>query len=157
MNRIRTLIATILLTVGLYCYSAPSPETNPITAQTIVGDWFAQIDIPQNNLTIDLQFNLKADQSCVVKCSWSEIDGVTAIQHSGNAHYKVLTGNQLVIEFDSEDQLITFDHIFKMVNTYDFYMDEDKMVIYDCRAFRNVDVTFGKGYDNRGFAKIIFD
>lgn len=56
----------------------------------------------------------------------------------------------------NEEERIRTDNIFDMENTYDISLTKDKMTILDNRQFRNVDVNFGRGYEKRGFAVIIF-
>lgn len=44
---------------------------------------------------------------------------------------------------------------FGLENVYDVSLAPDRLVILKNRQFRGVDVNFGRGYQNRGFAKII--
>lgn len=124
--------------------------TNPMS---IIGDWFAQIDIPQGEMTILMEMNILDSENCEIKCRWSG-PYPTEVE-SGKAKYR-LNGNQLVITFLNEEERIRTDNIFDMENTYEIALTKDKLIILDNRQFRNVDVNFGKGYDNRGFAEIIF-
>ena len=124
----------------------------------IEGDWFSQIDIPQNKLTIILEFNLMPDSDCIVNVTWRSQDGSRELKKTGKAKYRT-EGSQLLIEFLNEGEWIRTDHVFDMLNRYDFYMsaDHNNLIITNSPQFRRVDVTFGKGYSNRGFSKIIFD
>lgn len=58
--------------------------------------------------------------------------------------------------FLNEEERIATDHIFGLENVYDVSLTPDRLVILKNRQFRGVDVNFGRGYQNRGFAKIIF-
>lgn len=120
----------------------------------LIGEWFAQIDIPQNDLTILLEFDFLNSDDCVVKCKWMSENRATK-EESGKAKY-IMTNNQLIITFLNEDELIRYDHVFMMKNVYDIKRENGRFVIVNNRMFRNVDVPFGKGYENRGFAKILF-
>lgn len=128
------------------------------TAKTpLQGDWFAQIDIPDNQLTVLLEFNLSGQSECVVNCAWIDSsNGEVESEASGKATYRVVDGDKLEIKFLNKDELITEDNIFEMTNIYNFELRGDKMIILDNPQFRNVDIEFGKGFDNRGFSTITF-
>lgn len=119
----------------------------------IIGDWFAQIDLPQGEMTILMEMNIVDSENCVIKCKWS--GPYPTEEESGKAKYR-LNGNRLTITFLNEEERIRTDNIFDMENIYDITLTKDRLVILDNRQFRNVDVNFGRGYKNRGFAKIIF-
>lgn len=119
----------------------------------IIGDWFAQIDLPQEEMTILMEMSFLNKENCIIKCIWS--GPYPTEEESGKAKWK-LDGNKLVITFPNEEERIRTDNIFKMENIYDITLTKDKLVILSDPQFRNVDVNFGKGYDNRGFAEIIF-
>lgn len=117
------------------------------------GDWFAQIDIPQNELTMLMEINFLDKENCVIKCRWS--GKYPTEEESGKAKYRI-EGNRLVITFLNEKEIIRTDHIFDKENIYDIRVSKNKFVILKNRQFRYVDIYFGKGYDNRGFSEIIF-
>ena len=119
----------------------------------IIGDWFAQIDLPQGEMTILMEMNILDSENCEIKCRWS--GPYPTEEESGRAKYR-LKGNQLIITFINEEERIRTDNIFDMENIYDITLTKDQLVILDNRQFRNVDVNFGRGYENRGFAEIIF-
>lgn len=124
-----------------------------VNKKYLVGDWFAQIDIPQGETRILMEINILDSKNCVIKCRWIS-PGATE-KKSGKAKYR-LKGNQLTITFLNEDELIRTDHIFNMKNIYDISLTRDNLVIHNNKQFRNVDITFGRGYNNRGFAEILF-
>lgn len=127
-----------------------------LTSTDIIGDWYAQIDIPQNDLTILLNFNLSDNNNCVVNCRWSSMSGqISPIEESGKAKY-TLNDNWLTITFLNQEEVIRTDHVFDLVNRYQIVLKDDKMVIVNNRQFRNVDVPFGNGAENLGHAQIIF-
>lgn len=131
--------------------AADTPSTD------IKGDWFAQIDIPQNDLTILLEFNITDGRNCVVTGKWFDTTNPAHTEEeSGRATY-TLDGNRLTITFLNADEVIETDNVFDLVNVYDIRLENGRLTIVDNPQFRNVDVNFGRGYDNRGFAKIIFD
>lgn len=124
--------------------------------EAIVGNWWAQVDIPQNNLTIYMNFNLKTDGHGVVAVEWKGTDGRERERsESGKVSYCV-AGDKLKIEFESPEELIKTDHIFRMVNEYRFTLEGEQLIIKDEPMFRYTDIVFGKGYENRGRAEIIF-
>lgn len=112
-----------------------------------------QIDIPQNELTILMEINIADSENCTVKCTWS--GGFPTEEESGKAKYR-FDGKQLTVTFLNEEERIATDHIFGLENVYDVSLAPDSLVILKNRQFRGVDVNFGRGYQNRGFAKIIF-
>lgn len=122
-------------------------------SENIIGDWFAQIDLPQDKATILLEFEIADKENCTIRCTWS--GPYPTESESGKAKYK-LNENKLIITFLNEEELIRTDHIFQMENIYNIKLTNDRLVIFDNRMFRNVDVIFGRGYGNRGFSKIIF-
>lgn len=124
------------------------------TDSIIIGDWFAQIDIPQNDLTILMEINIADSENCTVKCTWS--GAFPTEEESGKAKYR-FDGNQLTVTFLNEEERIATDHIFELENVYDVRLTPDRLIILKNPQFREVDVNFGRGYQNRGFAKIIFD
>lgn len=93
------------------------------------------------------------DENCEIKCRW--FNEYLSEEESGKARYKV-TGDEPVITFLNEDEVIRTDNVFKRVNRYKVKLQGDELIIKNNRQFRFVDVTFGKGYDNRGFATILF-
>lgn len=124
---------------------------------SLQGDWFAQIDIPDNALTILLEFNLSGNSDCEIKCAWIDSEsGELESEASGKATYSVIDGDKLEIKFLNRDELIREDNIFEMTNTYNFTIKGDKMIISDSPQFRNVDIEFGKGFENRGVSTIRF-
>ncbi len=123
-------------------------------SRNIIGNWVAQIDLPQSKLTILMNINILDQENCVIKCKWS-VPNKEKKKETGRAKY-YLDGNRLVITFLNNEEIIQTDNIFDKTNVYDISLTEDKLVILNNRQFRNVDVTFGRGYKNRGFAKIIF-
>lgn len=134
-------------------------ENNVSTGKdnSVEGDWFAQIDIPDNDLTILLEFNLMKNSECVVNCEWIDTESrSTEAKASGNATYRVINDNELEIKFLNEKERIREDNIFDMTNIYRFRMQDGKMIILDNSQFRNVDITFGKGFENRGISTITF-
>lgn len=124
-----------------------------VNTKHIIGDWFAQIDLPQGEMTILIEMNIRDSENCVIKCRWS--GPYPTVEEAGKAKYR-LRGNQLIITFLNEEERIRTDNIFDMENTYDISLTKDKMTILDNRQFRNVDVNFGRGYEKREFAVIIF-
>ena len=133
-----------------------SPEAGAAKS-SLQGDWFAQIDIPDNRLTIVLEFNLSGESECVIKCAWIDSENEEVkVEASGKATYRVVDGDKLEIKFLNSDERIREDNIFAMTNIYNFELRGDKMIILDNPQFRNVDIEFGKGYDNREFSTITF-
>lgn len=124
-----------------------------VNPKYIIGDWFAQIDLPQDEMTILMEMNFLDKENCIIKCRWS--GPYPTEEESGKAKW-ILDGNKLVITFPNEEERIRTDNIFKMENIYDIMLTKDNLVILSDPQFRNVDVNFGKGYNNRGFAEIIF-
>lgn len=124
-----------------------------VNPRYIIDDWFAQIDLPQGEMTILVEMNIMDSENCEIKCRWS--GPYPTEEESGKAKYR-LEGNQLIITFLNEEERIRTDNIFDIENIYDIKLTKDKLVILDNRQFRNMDVNFGRGYQNRGFAEIIF-
>lgn len=124
-----------------------------VNPKNIIGDWFAQIDLPQAEMTVLMEMNIFDWENCVIKCRWSKPDRTK--EEAGKAKYK-LRGNQLIITFLNEEELIRTDNVFDMENIYDITLTKDKLTILDNRQFRNVDVDFGRGYEKRRFVEIIF-
>ena len=151
------IMSTLLFPQGSSISATPSQladgPTHSAKTDNIIGDWFAQIDIPQNDLVILLEFNLLDDENCVITGKWQCVS--KSKEESGKAKY-VFEGNTLIITFLNEDEIIRTDHVFYPENRYEVNFDGNKLTILNNRQFRNVDVNFGRGYENRGFAKIIF-
>lgn len=122
-------------------------------AEWIVGKWVAEIDMPQAELKILMELNMKDRGNCTVKCKWSA--PYESRKDSGKAKYR-LCGNQLTITFLNDDEVIKTDHIFDLENVYDIRLEKNELVILNNRQFRNVDIHFGRGYKKRGFSEIIF-
>ncbi len=119
----------------------------------IIGDWFAQIDIPQGEITSLMEMNMLDTENCVISIKFSGPHPTE--EESGKAKYK-LEGNRLIITFLNEEEVIKLENIFDLENVYDINFTKDRLVILNNDQFRNVDVNFGRGYENRGFAEIIF-
>lgn len=132
------------------------PEENQSSAPSLKGDWFAQIDIPQNNLVIILEFNFTSSTDCTVTCTWKGKSNGPVIK-TGKAKYRLFEPDMLEIKFLNEDEWIRYDHVFDMENTYQYTIRDGKLVILPHRQFRGTEVVFGKGFDNRGYSEIIFD
>lgn len=49
---------TIIALIGILIMSATASLRAATAADSIIGDWFAQIDIPQNELTILMEINI---------------------------------------------------------------------------------------------------
>ncbi len=62
---------TIIALIGILIMSATASLRAATAADSIIGDWFAQIDIPQNELTILMEINIADSENCTVKCTWS--------------------------------------------------------------------------------------
>lgn len=124
--------------------------------EAVVGNWWAQVDIPQNNLTIYMNFNLKVDGQGVVAVEWKGTDGRGRERSERGKVSYCVAGDKLKIEFESPEELIKTDHIFRMVNEYRFALEGDRLTIKDEPMFRHTDIVFGKGFENRGRAEIIF-
>lgn len=144
---------TIIALIGILIMSATASLRAATAADSIIGDWFAQIDIPQNELTILMEINIADSENCTVKCTWT--GGFPTEEESGKAKYR-FDGKQLTVIFLNEEERIATDNIFGLENVYDVSLAPDRLVILKNRQFRGVDVNFGRGYQNRGFAKIIF-
>ncbi|MCM1006138.1 MAG: hypothetical protein NC402_07565 [Prevotella sp.] len=119
----------------------------------IIGDWYAEIYIPQNDLAIELEFNFNENKECEVKATWTK--NSSSETERGRAEYS-LRGNRLSIDFLNEDELITKDNVFSMHNTYDIELDGDRMTILNSPEFRNQDIQFGRGAENIGRNNITF-
>lgn len=154
-NLFRRITLMLLLATAVPLMKAENGRDadSNVNPKYIIGDWFAQIDIPQGEMTILMEINILDDENCIIKCRWS--GPYPTEEESGKAKWK-LDGNKLVITFPNEEERIQTDNIFDMENIYDITLTKDKLVILDNRQFRNVDINFGQGYDNRGFAEIIF-
>lgn len=139
---------TIIALIGILIMSATASLRAATAADSIIGDWFAQIDIPQNELTILMEINIADSENCTVKCTWT--GGFPTEEESGKAKYR-FDGKQLTVTFLNEEERIA-----GLENVYDVSLTPDRLVILKNRQFRGVDVNFGRGYQNRGFAKIIF-
>ena len=151
MKKFIVLLFIFFTAVGML--SAANSATT-VSKSDLSGDWVAQINIPQNELTIILSLNFLDAESCIVTGKWIGDNGMSEVD-SGIAKY-TLKNNQLEIAFINEDELIRTDHVFEMHNVYDVKMVNGQLVIFNSRQFRNVDVYFGKGYANRGYCEIIF-
>lgn len=92
-------------------------------------------------------------ENCVISIKFSGPHPTE--EESGKAKYK-LEGNRLIITFLNEEEVIKLENIFDLENVYDINFTKDRLVILNNDQFRNVDVNFGRGYENRGFAEIIF-
>lgn len=151
--RVVALVLFLAVSVAVMMAKSESDTECNVNPEYIIGDWFAQIDIPQNEMTIQMEMNIIDGGNCMIKCTWS--GPYPTEEESGNARWK-LDGNKLIITFPNEEERIRTDHIFGMENIYDITLAKERLVIVNNRQFRNVDVNFGRGYENRGFAEIIF-
>lgn len=151
--RVITLMLLLTLTIPVMIAQNGPDTDSPIKAECIIGDWFAQIDITQEEMTILMEINILDTKNCIINCRWS--GPYPTEEESGKAKWKI-DGNKLVITFPNEEERIRTDNIFDMKNIYHISLTKDKLVILNNPMFRNVDVNFGRGYENRGFAEIIF-
>lgn len=162
MKKILALCLALLLSAAIPTYTSAGtlepnmPRDNRPSKPSLIGDWFAQIDIPQNNLVIILEFNFTSATDCTVTCTWKKAGGKSVIK-KGKAKYYILENNTLEIKFLNKDEWIRYDNVFDMVNTYQYTFRNGKFVILPHRQFRNTEVIFGKGYNNRGYSKITFN
>lgn len=135
-----------------------SSDTAVNNRASIIGDWFAEIilteGVPGDETTILMEMNFLDKKNCIIKCRWSGGCYPTE-EDSGKARYK-LEGNRLIITFLNKKELIRTDHIFDLRNVYDITLTKDSLVILKNRQFRDVDVNFGRGYENRGYTKVVF-
>lgn len=83
-----------------------------VNPKYIIGDWFAQIDLPQGEMTILMEMNILDSENCEIKCIWSR--PYPTEEESGKAKYR-LKGNQLIITFINEEERIRTDNIFDAV------------------------------------------
>lgn len=162
MKKLIVLCLMALLPALIPAYSSAGtsetnvPADNRPSKPSLTGDWFAQIDIPQNDLVIILEFNFTSVSDCTITCTWKRKGGET-VTKKGKAKYRKLKSDTLEIKFLNEKEWIRYDHVFDMVNTYRYTFRNGKFVILPHRQFRNTEVIFGKGYKNRGYSKIIFE
>lgn len=133
---------TIIALIGILIMSATASLRAATAADSIIGDWFAQIDIPQNELTILMEINIADSENCTVKCTWT--GGFPTEEESGKAKYR-FDGKQLTVTFLNEEERIATDNIFGLENVYDVSLAPDRLVILKNRQFRGVDVNFGRG------------
>lgn len=77
---------TIIALIGILIMSTTASLRAATAADSIIGDWFAQIDIPQNELTILMEINIADSENCTVKCTWS--GGFPTEEESGKAKYR---------------------------------------------------------------------
>lgn len=148
-----TLVLFLALAIPVIIAKNVRDADSSMNTKYIFGDWFAQIDIPQGEMTFLMEMNILDTKNCIIKCTWS--GPYPTKEESGKAKWK-LDGNKLVITFPNEEELITTDNVFDMENIYEISLTKDRLVILNSPQFRNVDLNFGLGYENRGFAKIIF-
>lgn len=151
MKKIIVLLFIIFTAVTM---ASSANSTANVEKSDLSGDWVAQINIPQNELTIILSLNFLDGESCIVTSKWIGDNGMSEVD-SGIAKY-ILKNNKLIIDFINEDERIRTENVFEMHNVYDVKMVKGQLVIFNSRQFRNVDVYFGKGYANRGYCEIIF-
>lgn len=141
------------ITLTLFLAIAANVMIAQNKSMRIIGDWFAQIDMPQAEITCLMEMNILDGENCVI---WIKFSGpYPSEEESGKAKYK-LEGNKLVVTFLNEEEVIKLENIFDLENVYDISLSKDRLVILDNEQFRKVDVNFGRGYANRGFAEIIF-
>lgn len=151
----RRITLTLFLAIAANVMIAQNKSNvhNIVNPEYIIGDWFAQIDMPQGEITCLMEMNMLDGENCVI---WIKFSGsVPSEEESGKAKYK-LEGNKLVIKFLNEEEVIKLENIFDLENVYDINLTKDRLVILNNEQFRNIDVNFGRGYENRGFAEIIF-
>lgn len=94
---------TIIALIGILIMSTTASLRAATAADSIIGDWFAQIDIPQNELTILMEINIADSENCTVKCTWS--GGFPTEEESGKAKYR-FDGKQLTVTFLNEEERI---------------------------------------------------
>lgn len=154
-NLFRGITLMLLLATAVQLMTAENGRyvDSNVNPKYIIGDWFTQIDIPQGEMTILMEMNILDDENCIIKCTWS--GPYPTKEESGKAKWK-LDGNKLVITFPNEEERIRTDNVFHMENIYHISQTKDKLVLINNPQFRNVEVLFGRGYENRGFTKIIF-
>lgn len=150
-------ITLIILFIGLNFTNLSATKTRPLphieNPDYITGDWFAQIDMPQDGITSLLEMNMLDNENCIIRLKFS--GPFPSEEEYGKAKYK-LEGSRLIITFLNEEEVIQLENIFDLENVYDINLTKDRLVILDNIQFRNVDVNFGRGYDKRGYAEIIF-
>lgn len=148
-----TLILFLVLAIPVMNGKKGSSADSSVTTKYIIGDWFAQVNMPQGDITFLMEMNILDTENCIIKCTWS--GPYPTEEKSGKAKWK-LDGDKLVITFLNEDERIRTDNIFDMENIYDISLKKNSLVIHNNPRFRNVDVKFGRGYKKRGFTEVIF-
>lgn len=139
---------------GMFAKNSISAQSQSMgNPKNLIGNWVAQINIPQSKMTILLEFDFLNKADCVIKCKWTKSD--YSIFKYGRAKYE-LSDKQLTVTFLNKDEFIHRDNIFKFKNVYNIDFQEDKLLILGDSTYRNPDWCFGRGYENRGFATIIF-
>lgn len=153
----KNLYAILLVVFSFFAATTQLSAANEsviINKSNLLGEWVAQIDIPQNDLSFLLSFDFLDAENCIVSCKWIQKND-KIVEKTGKATYS-LENNQLVIRFLNKDEHISYDHIFGMENVYTIRLKNDQLILVNSPQFRNIDVYFGKGYNNRGFSKIVF-
>lgn len=154
MKRLNAILLVIFSVFAATAQLSAADGGSAVSKGDLSGEWVAQIDIPQNGLTIMLSLDFTDAENCIVDCKWIGDNGEME-EESGKAKYS-LDDNRLTIDFLNEDERIQTDNVFRIHNVYDVKMEDGHLVIFNSRQFRNVDVIFGRGYADRGHSQIIF-
>lgn len=123
------------------------------SSNQILGNWYALIQIPQNDLKIIENFNFYDDENCRITVVWIE-DG-DQYSESGEAKYYI-KNDKLYVKFLNEDERIKHDNIYDLENEYDLNLTPDRMVFEKDEQTRGQDLIFSRNPNKPGECTITF-